>query len=111
MKRKFKQSLLVGISAINILDDTEEPAILSYASVLRASASYWTTNGDKWVDNINGLSKPSYWGKVGKADGKGAAAGAGAWGIGALLGGPVTWTAFGVSVGGWAVGCSIYEMF
>ncbi len=108
----FNQRLLqLEYSAINKLSDAEELSILSYLAVSRASVDYWVVNGDTWIDNVPHAKKPSYWGNVGKADGKGAAAGAGAWGVGALFGGPVTWGAFGISVGGWAVGCSIYEMF
>lgn len=110
--RLFDQILIqLEYSAINQLSDEEELPILGYMAVARASVNYWVNCGDNWINNVPHAKKPSYWGNVGKADGKGAAAGAGAWGAGALFGGPVTWSAFGVSVGGWAVGCSIYEMF
>lgn len=101
----YKRLDEIELSAISNLTDKEEVIILSQTSVSRASTQYWTTKFQKWLDNTNvstpGYDRPpGYWGNVAKADGKGA-----------VFGGPVTWSAFGVSVAGWAVGSSIYSMF
>jgi hypothetical protein len=98
------------ISAINILEDSEEPPILSYASVSRASAAYWTTNGDKWVDNINGLSKTTTWKDVAKADGVGAQVGFFTYGVWGLIWGPATWAGTAAAVITGAVGKSVEKI-
>lgn len=108
----FNQRLLqLEYSAINNLTDDEELAILSYLAVSRASVDYWTIKGSDWSENVPHVQNRSYWGGVAKADGAGAAAGAGYFGISALFGGPVTWAAFGATTVGYSVASSIYAMF
>lgn len=98
------------------LSEQDQTELYITTNTARYSLSYWNENYYNWVQiinsgtQLNGKSKSpktlNYsWKRVGKGD----LAGAAAWGVGALFGGPVTWSAFGISVGGWAAGCSAYE--
>ena len=110
------------------LNLTEEQQAQMYTATNSAKSSleYWYGNIDEWsslLSNSQGISsmsvnnngttikvaKPFSWKKVAKGDVAGAVAGAAAWGGAWVFGGPATWSAFGISVGGWAAGCSAYE--
>ncbi|MBO9673173.1 MAG: hypothetical protein J7577_07000 [Sphingobacteriaceae bacterium] len=126
-------------SEIATLNLSEQELAQLYTTTNTAinSLTYWHDNGQDWVNVLSNRTlgnnvpsvevlrggpkasslmlaangpKPGFsWKKVGKGDIAGAAAGVAAFGAGAALGGPVTWGAFGASVGGWAAGCSAYE--
>jgi hypothetical protein len=112
------------------LNQIDQGALYIITNTAKSSLLYWSQNIQIWRDNIKETSltstakatnqisllsiKPNLankvsWKRVAKSDIGGAVAGVAAWGGAAFLGGPVTLTAFGISVGGWAAGCSAYE--
>lgn len=124
---------------VSSLGLSNEEAAKLYISTNTAinSLTYWHDNAQDWINVLSNRSsgdiptvevlkdgpklsrlmradgnKPKQgfsWKKVGKGDIAGAGAGVVAFGGAALFGGPVSWAAFGASVGGWAAGCSAYE--
>lgn len=102
------------------LNEQDQTELYITTNTARYSLAYWNENYYEWAQLINSAnqvnSKKSVpktlafsWKRVGKGDVAGAAAGALAFGGAAIFGGPVSWSAFGASVGGWAAGCSAYE--
>ena len=110
----------VEIEAIDILDETEEYAILAEASVARNTSEYWQQNFDSWLDSVSIETKTLDdidWGEVGGSDAFGAitmAANMIASGTMAALiaAGPPGWTAIGLALAASAiVASSISLMF
>ncbi len=116
------------INTLN-LTEVQQAQIYTATNTAKSSLEYWYTNIDDWSNllgptQISSISnktskvatiqmaaskRPFSWKKVAKGDAAGAVAGAAAWGGAWVVGGPATWSAFGISVGGWAAGCSAYE--
>jgi hypothetical protein len=111
------------------LTQTQQAALYIITNTAKSSLVYWNQNIDAWTGLVNETSLTSSpitheptntfaiktnnygfsWKRVARSDVAGAVGGVAAWGVGALIGGPVTLTACGVSVGTWAAGCSAYE--
>jgi hypothetical protein len=111
------------------LSQTQQAALYIITNTAKSSLIYWNQNIDAWIGLVNETSLISSpithepintfaiktnnagfsWKRVARSDVAGAVGGVAAWGVGALIGGPVTLTACGVSVGTWAAGCSAYE--
>lgn len=104
----------VEIEAIDVLDETEEYAILAEASVARNTSDYWHNNFDSWLDSVSVETKSIAdidWGEVGGSDAFGAigtAAGMIADGSMAalLLAGPQGWVAIGLCLAAGAIAAS-----
>jgi hypothetical protein len=129
------QSLQTRITHIEIkiyqsgLTQTQQAALYIITNTAKSSLIYWNQNIDAWTGLVNESSLTSIpimhesnntfaiksnnygfsWKRVARSDVAGAVGGVAAWGVAALMGGPITLVACGASVGSWAAGCSAYE--